>query len=61
MKISETMNTISEDTKKLQNIIDGRENFIDQNEKWRCGQCGEIRLEDKRVEAKLKCFVCAYL
>ena len=35
--------------------------FIDENEKWRCGECDEIRLEDKRVEAKLKCSVCSYL
>ena len=29
------------------------------NEKWRCGECGEIRIGDMRVEAGMKCGHCA--
>lgn len=30
------------------------------DEKWRCGECGEIREGDDRVAAGMKCGHCAY-
>jgi hypothetical protein len=29
-------------------------------EKWLCGECGEVRKGDDRVEAGMKCYHCAY-
>ena len=29
-------------------------------EHWTCGECGEIRFDDARVEGGLKCSQCAY-
>ena len=29
-------------------------------ERWTCGQCGEVRIDDERVENNLKCGNCAY-
>ena len=32
----------------------------DSDEKWRCIECGEIRKDDPRVSAGMKCGFCAY-
>ena len=29
-------------------------------EQWQCKECLEIRIDDARVEANMKCGVCAY-
>ena len=35
--------------------------FSDEEDtEWLCGECGEVRYEDARVEAGLKCGHCAY-
>ena len=43
-----------------------RENYDEEGfhfletEKWRCGECDEIMIDDARVEAGMKCGNCAY-
>lgn len=29
-------------------------------ERWQCGECLEIRIDDARVESGMKCGVCTY-
>ena len=30
------------------------------NEQWLCNECNEVRIDDARVEANMKCGECAY-
>ena len=42
---------------ELSNLEDSEDEL---KEQWQCGECLEIRIDDARVEAGMKCGVCAY-